>query len=736
MTRRMGIIAGLLFLGFLALVLATCVAWPAGEPVTRGPIMPMGAGGAITCATYTSTDTPLTIPNHTGSEPENPIGASSLITVSDLTGEYVYTMTVTLSLTSTVLSDLRAVAGPVGSETLVFRYPGLTGSAITDASFAITSTTPIDMVGNDPPYTGIWQPSANFAAGGAANDTYALTVYDDWNNASGDGELVEWSIELCTAEDTPTATPSPTPTRTLTPSATPTSTPTQTLTPTPTSTSSTPTRTPLPTWTSGPTSTSTATATSTRTATPTATTAPTWTPSSASSVLIDTYTNRNSPDSNYKTSSNLQATGFSTITSLTFVKIDLSGVAGTNLKTVTLYLTGLGSGDSGTLKIYRVLAANSGWTEDATWNYADGSALRWAGDTDNNGGANAGGSVKGTDYSNSLMGSIDYIYTNAVETSASLDVTEFAAMISANYGLIIVDESGSAVSKQPCSSDNGNNCGPRLSIEYNMPTAVPGATATLTRTPRPTNTPAPTRTATRTPTVTPVPDWPIQYCPQLAVTVDGSLAEWLTPVAPITLNVDTAAEVLIGQSVRATWTPRPTATRAVPDGTNTPTPLPTNTPRPTNTPAPSTDDFSGLLYCAHDGDGTLYLAGRMYDSLLFAPTGLLINGDATEITLDMFADTFRQPQVDDHVVTVDQLGRVRDFAVYPFDATTAVVLGRVGWGGLDVWEWEMAIPDTAHGRANLDTGDTIGGTWGYYDNRGGATWAYRLTSAKRRLVLQ
>jgi subtilisin-like proprotein convertase family protein len=265
------------------------------------------------------------------------------------------------------------------------------------------------------------------------------------------------------------------------------------------------------------------------------------------------------------------------------------------------------------------------------------------------------------------------------------------------------------------------------------PTPTNAATLTPSPTPTPTLTPWPTLTPRFTPSPTPTatltPNWPVQNCPQLAVTLDGSLTEWAA-VTPVALNVGAAAEVLIAPSLRATWTPVPTATPKTGAGTATVTPRPTATTRPTSTPAPAVADFAGLLYCAHDGAGTLYLAGELTDSQIVNPVGLLINGDAAEISLDMYADNFRQPGRDDHVITIAPNGRTADFAIYPLGATAAT------GAAAGLWRFELALPATTHGRAGLDTGDVIGGTWGYYDSRGGASWAYRLTAAKRRMVLQ
>jgi hypothetical protein len=246
-----------------------------------------------------------------------------------------------------------------------------------------------------------------------------------------------------------------------------------------------------------------------------------------------------------------------------------------------------------------------------------------------------------------------------------------------------------------------------------------------TPTPRPSFTPAPTRTPT------PTANWAVQHCPELAVTVDGALTEWAA-VTPVALNVAQAAAVFVAPSVRATWTLVPTALPRTGTGTPTLTPAPTLTPRPTATPAPAVADLAALFYCAHDGAGTLYLAGNITDTALVNAVGSLTNGDAASITLDLLADGLRQPRQDDHDLTLAWDGRLRDYDAYPFAATAATDTGLT-----NAWRFELAIPPTSYGDLPFfDGAYNFGATWGYYDNRGGATWAYRLLSAKRRLKLE
>lgn len=113
------------------------------------------------------------------------------------------------------------------------------------------------------------------------------------------------------------------------------------------------------------------------------------------------------------------------------MKFDLSGIApGSNIQvaTLSLYVEGY---ISLALKanLYRILPANSGWSESTvTWNTIDGSTA-WAGA--------AGCEIAGTDYSASplyVMG-VDFIANWNV---FSLDVPEFQALFdSGNHGMIL-----------------------------------------------------------------------------------------------------------------------------------------------------------------------------------------------------------------------------------------------------------------------------------------------------------
>ncbi|MBI2326254.1 four helix bundle protein [Candidatus Collierbacteria bacterium] len=127
-------------------------------------------------------------------------------------------------------------------------------------------------------------------------------------------------------------------------------------------------------------------------------------------------------------------------------KFDLTSIpAGSTITSATMTLWTYSTSGSGNLNIYRILAANSAWTEaGSTWNYAVASSTRWAGDTGSDGGSDAGGSVSGTDHSSTLMGSVALTNGEAANTQKdiTLNTTEFTTMFANNYGLYARKDSG------------------------------------------------------------------------------------------------------------------------------------------------------------------------------------------------------------------------------------------------------------------------------------------------------
>lgn len=185
---------------------------------------------------------------------------------------------------------------------------------------------------------------------------------------------------------------------------------------------------------------------------------------------IDTLLEEYYPNTNYKTSISFSIRAYSGAHARGLIKFDLTALAGANIQSATLYLYGSASGSNGWLKMRRILAANSGWTADATWNYADGSSIRWAGDTGGNGGADAGCMVESTDYSAGALGGISNFDTTPLgqENSCAFDLTEFGLMVANNYGFVIYAGATGAVAKQPIASNYTLTPAyrPKLVVEY------------------------------------------------------------------------------------------------------------------------------------------------------------------------------------------------------------------------------------------------------------------------------
>jgi hypothetical protein len=128
-----------------------------------------------------------------------------------------------------------------------------------------------------------------------------------------------------------------------------------------------------------------------------------------------------------------------------------------------------------TVSAHAILAANSGWLESCTWNYADGAGAsdRWAGDVGADGGADAGCSVSGTDYNAVAMGSALFAASEPAYTqhNFALNTAQMAALVAANYGICI---RGGATTKGYITSDHATaGYRPKLVVDYT--TYVPSA---------------------------------------------------------------------------------------------------------------------------------------------------------------------------------------------------------------------------------------------------------------------
>jgi hypothetical protein len=211
------------------------------------------------------------------------------------------------------------------------------------------------------------------------------------------------------------------------------------------------------------------------------------------------------------------------------------------------------------------------------------------------------------------------------------------------------------------------------------PTATPTPTPTATNTPTPTRTPTATPTATDTPTATPTPTATAgaAACGALAVTVDGSLADWVAIATPMYLSSSNAAYI------------QPAAT-------------------------PSGADLSAAFWLSCSGDD-IVIAGLITDTVVISGTGLLTVGDAALVRIDGRADGITRPGQDDHDLFVDPLGRLVD---YNRPVPGATVVARTT--PASNWRFEMSVP-ISQLWSLLTDGSTIGRTFGLLDNDGETT---------------
>lgn len=127
--------------------------------------------------------------------------------------------------------------------------------------------------------------------------------------------------------------------------------------------------------------------------------------------------------------------------------------------------------------VYAILSANGDWVEgatadDANWNQKRTLSLeaqRWAGDTGGDAGSDAGCSVSGTDYNATAMGTFQSNAGSAgTEHPISLNTTQVAAWLTANYGLIGLCTDASVYANEGWASSDHATTGirPKLVIVY------------------------------------------------------------------------------------------------------------------------------------------------------------------------------------------------------------------------------------------------------------------------------
>jgi len=192
---------------------------------------------------------------------------------------------------------------------------------------------------------------------------------------------------------------------------------------------------------------------------------------------IDTFVYGGNADTNYGAEINIYLHGNDAAVRFRgLLKFDLSGIpVGAIVGSATLTLTPYAGSIAGSyLRAWRILPANSAWTEfGATWNYALASATRWAGDAGGDGGADAGCTISGTDFSATLMAEVA-ILDNSTPLALSLLLSEFNSMVAANHGFVLRQYHPTNADRDIylASSDHATAAlRPRLVVEYTLPAA-------------------------------------------------------------------------------------------------------------------------------------------------------------------------------------------------------------------------------------------------------------------------
>ena len=151
---------------------------------------------------------------------------------------------------------------------------------------------------------------------------------------------------------------------------------------------------------------------------------------------VDTYLDSGSPDTSQANNTQIRVIG----TRRGLIKFPISLGAGASVQSGVLSVWQHETAPANlTISIARILAANSAWNESSTWNYKTPTSERWAGDTASDGGADAGCSVSGTDFSSTALGTFNHVSTDPDGTKydVSLNASELSAMCANNSGLAI-----------------------------------------------------------------------------------------------------------------------------------------------------------------------------------------------------------------------------------------------------------------------------------------------------------
>ena len=210
---------------------------------------------------------------------------------------------------------------------------------------------------------------------------------------------------------------------------------------------------------------------------------PTFTDGYGQSVdsAFDGRVNEGSVNANYATSVTVTLFGGAGSRASALFKFDVSSIpssATIDSATFSIYNISTATGNR-TFSIYSILAANSGWVEGCTWNYANPNTVRWAGDVGSNGGTDAGCSVSNTDFAAAAIGSGQYTANDVAGTEepVSLSTSTVGTWRTANYGMIM--STTEATTSVPWATSDNATTGyrPKLVVVYTEAAAGMGITA-------------------------------------------------------------------------------------------------------------------------------------------------------------------------------------------------------------------------------------------------------------------
>lgn len=200
-------------------------------PTTPPTSVPTATPITPSCSTFSSGDTPKSLPNGTSSISSS-LNVSGVSTITDVN--------LNVDMPHEWVGDLTFTLAHNGTNVVVIDRPGVPASTWGCANNNILATlddeasqsVETECSGSAPTVNGTFQPNNLLSAydGMDANGTWTLTVADAYTGADT-GTLNGWSLEICGGSPPPTAVPTNTPLPTNTPTPGPTPPPTATPSP-------------------------------------------------------------------------------------------------------------------------------------------------------------------------------------------------------------------------------------------------------------------------------------------------------------------------------------------------------------------------------------------------------------------------------------------------------------------------------------------------------------------------